>query len=427
MRYYYSYYPDLTELEVSDAHAIGTFGPLDIPHTDRDKVLSEAFNFPVNSERIAQLAKPEDRVVIVTDDALEPTPTVFPFYYIIQELHEAGVRDANISVVIANAGHRVNTPEEIDRKLGAEMHTKYKVYQSALNERDDSYSMLGTITTHESSVRVSLDARLKEATLIIGISGTYPNRFKGYSGGGSLLFPGLGNEEVRGSIYLKGAEQPSKEVLGYVETDGRLLIRKMLEYIPAFKFSVEMVIDRKLQIAACVTGSPASAFRVSADVASRVYGVTLPEAADVVVIDSHPFDMNLFQAWHALFAASCAVKQDGEIILVTPLRELLTHHVASLATSLKESRESLLDSSSNGFLSRFASGGAQLAAIREVIEKTSRITIVSSGLGSSDADLFGFHHATALQPTVDAAIARQGSGARVVVLTHGGLIVPRLN
>src|SRR5690348_3726438 len=112
------------------------YGPLEAPHTDREAILRDAFANPVNSPKLSELATPEDRVLIVIDDALEPTPTVFPFYYVTHELHAAGVPDGNITVLLANATHRASSNAEVDRKIGAEMRRKYSVFQSALNEQD---------------------------------------------------------------------------------------------------------------------------------------------------------------------------------------------------------------------------------------------------------------------------------------------------
>ena len=426
MRYYYTYYPKVREVEIPDRNAIGIFGPLETPHIDREKILHDAFENPVNSPKLHELASPEDKVLIVLDDALEPTPAVFPFFHIIQSLHHAGIPDANISVLIANASHRASTSEEVDRKIGAEMRTKYNVYQSALNERDDSFHTFGTTLSDIGPIAVRADARLRDASLIVGISGTYPNRFKGFTGGGSLVFPGLGDEEMMGTIYLAGAEQPASDVLGHPSNPAREMIWKLLEFVPAFRFSADLLLDRTLQISSCVTGSPASVYRVGADIAHRMCSFSIPERADIVVIDSHPFDTNIFQAAHALYAAMGIVKEGGEIIVVSPLLEALSVRSAGLATNMSESREDLIRSSRLGMLSHNPIVGARLATMREVVDRTSRVTFISQGPGSVDPERFGFHHADHAQAVLDAAIGRRGADARVALITHGGLAVPHI-
>jgi nickel-dependent lactate racemase len=424
MRHYYTYYPKVREIEIPDANLIGSYAPLETPHGDREKILHSAFEHPVNSPRLEEIATPDDRVLIVLDDALEPTPTVFPFYHIVQALHKAGVPDKNVTVLIANQGHRASSGAEVDRKIGAEMRRKFKVFQSALNEHEDSYHTFGTAHTEFGPIAVRADARLRDASLIIGISGTYPSRFNGFTGGGSLIFPGLGDEELIGQIYLSGAERPAMEILGHVETPARKLIREFLEFIPAYKFCINLIVDRTLTITACVAGAPGSVYRVSADVASRMTNFTVPEQADIVVIDSHPFDTNIFQAAHALYAALGVLMHGGEIIIVSPLLEAMRPHSANIVKHHTESRENLLRMSRTGPLSRAPKAGARLAAIREVADHASRITFVTHGPGMNDPALFGFSQSDDAQSALNGAMKRMGSTARIALISHGGLAVP---
>jgi len=426
MRYYYTYYPKIREIEIPNANFIGIFGPLESPLADREKVLREAFAHPVNSPKLSEIATADDQVLIVLDDALEPTPTVFPFFHAVQELHAAGVKDTNVTVLIANGGHRASSNAEVDRKMGAEMRRKYKVYQSALNEHEDSYHTFGTAHTAFGPIEVRADARLRNASLIIGIGGTYPNRFKGFTGGGSLIFPGLADEETIGEIYLAGASQPASSILGQVENPTRALIRQLLEFVPAFKFCVDVVVDRTLAIDACIAGAPASVYRVSADSQAHRSNFTIPEPADIVMIDSHPIDTNLLQATHALYAASGILKVGGEIVIVTPLVEQVSQLAGTLAKNLSEPKEMLLKMSRSGALSRHPALGAQLAAIREVTDRASRVTFVSNGPGIHDPEKFGFHQSNDAQAALDGAISRLGANSRVALITHGGLAVPRV-
>ncbi|MDP4199982.1 MAG: lactate racemase domain-containing protein [Bacteroidota bacterium] len=426
MHFYYTYYPKVREIEIPDANLIGVYGPLETAHPDREKILRDAFESPVNSPRLEELATPEDRVLIVLDDGLEPTPTVFPFYHVVQALHAAGVPDANVSVLIANGGHRASTGAEVDRKIGAEMHRRFAVYQSALNARDDSWHTFGTARTEGGVTSVIADRRLRDASLIVGIGGTYPSRFKGFTGGGSLVFPGLANESTRGEICLESAEQPSIDVLGHADNPGRKLVRSLLQFIPAFKFCVDVVVDRTLTTVACIAGSPQSVYRVSADVAARMTNFTIPEKADIVVIDPHPFDTNIFQAANALYASLGVLKEGGEIICVAPLNEAISALSGELAKQCTKTREGLIASSRSGDLSHHPQTGARLAAIREVIDVASRITFVTNGAGTDDPAKFGFACTNDAQAALNDALARKGASARVALISHGGLAVPRV-
>jgi nickel-dependent lactate racemase len=424
MRYYYTYYPKVREVEIPDANFIGAYGPLETAHADREKILLEAFDHPVNSSKLSELATPDDRVLIVLDDGMEPTPTVYPFYHVAQALHDAGVKDSNVTVLLANASHRASSNTEVERKIGAEMRRKYSVFQSALNEHEKDFHTFGTAHTASGPITIKADARLRDASLVIGIGGTYPNRFKGFTGGGSLIFPGLAHEDMMAEVYMATAGLAASSVLGHAENPERTMIRELLNFVPAFKFCIDLVIDRSFATTACVAGSPASVYRVSADVAARMYNFSVPEPADIVMIDSHPFDTNIFEATHALYAALGILKEGGEIIVVSPLLETASTLSTTLAKYLSESREMLLQMCAKGELSRHPVLGAQFVAMREVLDRSSRVTFVTHGPGLNDPLKFGFHQSDSAQGALTGAMARMGANARVALINHGGLAVP---
>ncbi|MEO6938583.1 MAG: lactate racemase domain-containing protein [Candidatus Kapaibacterium sp.] len=425
MQYFFSYYPGEQSITIPDKNLIGHFGPIVLPTGDRERLLNEAFEHPVTGDTLKVIAKPDDNVLIVVDDVLEPTPVVFPFFHVIRDLHAAGVKDANISVLISNANHRASTGAEIDRKIGQEMHKKYKVFQSS-GDSTDSMHEFGTVQTDVGMLSATANGHLINATLIVSVSGAYPNRFKGISGSGSLIFPGLASEQTAGSITLRGAEKPSAEVFGMIETPARHAITRLLDLLPAYKFSVDIILDRKLQIAACITGDPRTAYKVSGDTANRIYKTAIPEMADIVVIDSQPFDHNLLQAAHALYAALPMLKPRGEIVLISPLLEALPAKLSALAPNLEDTRNAIIQHTHQGSLHRTTAASSQLIAIAEVLEHVRQVSVVSHGPGRVDVAKYGFALRDTPQAALNEALERVGESARVILITSGGLVIPQL-
>jgi nickel-dependent lactate racemase len=155
-----------------------------------------------------------------------------------------------------------------------------------------------------------------------------------------------------------------------------------------------------------------------------MYRFSVPERADIVLIDSHPLDTNIFQAVHALYAAMGVLKAGGEIVIVSPLLEAVSPLSATLAKHLSEARSAILHSVESGDLSRHPATGLQLAAMKEAMEVASQITFVSNGIGSHDPQKFGFQQSASVQDALDAAFKRMGAKARVALITHGGFAAP---
>jgi hypothetical protein len=106
------------------------------------------------------------------------------------------------------------------------------------------------------------------------------------------------------------------------------------------------------------------------------------------------------------------------------LLETVSTLSATLAKNLSESREMLLRMSNTGELSRHPVLGAQFVAMKEVLDRSSRVTFVTHGPGLNDPLKFGFHQSDSAQGALNGAIARLGSNARVALINHGGLAVP---
>ena len=66
-----------------------------------------------------------------------------------------------------------------------------------------------------------------------------------------------------------------------------------------------------------VVGHPVRAHREGVKVSKEIYAVQVGSPADIVIVDSYPADIDLWQAGKAIEAASFVVKKGGVIILVT--------------------------------------------------------------------------------------------------------------
>jgi len=303
------------------------------------------------------------------------------------------------------------------------MHKKYRVLQTHGEPREQH--VYGTAHTSIGNLGVTADGRLKDATFIITIAGTYPNRFKGFTGSGSTIFPGLSSEHTMASLYLRSAEKPVEEVLGKIDTEARGVIDELVKYLPSYKFSIDVILDRKLQIAACVAGNPHSTYAVSADSAKRISEIELPEKADIIVLDSHPFDHNLFQAMHAVYAALPMLNPRGEIIIVSLLSEAFPGAIHAMGSHMTETRNHIIEHAHRGELNSHPKAAAELIAMAEVFERASLVTFVTHGAGRVDAMKFGFGVRANVQEALNESLTRKGAGAKVAVITHGGLAAPK--
>ncbi len=109
-------------LEFPDSWQVNTYrmAGQDTPKIG-DKEIRAAFQNPIGTPRIAELAKGKKDVVILFDDLTRPTKTAELVPYVLEELKEGGIRDENIRFISALGAHGVMRLMDYVKKLGLEV------------------------------------------------------------------------------------------------------------------------------------------------------------------------------------------------------------------------------------------------------------------------------------------------------------------
>ena len=89
--------------------------------------IAAAFAEPIGTERIKQLARGKGSAVIIVDDLRRPTPAYLVIPHIVEELKDAGISEGSIRFVIGGGSHRPLTKEEIAKKVGQDIASKYEI------------------------------------------------------------------------------------------------------------------------------------------------------------------------------------------------------------------------------------------------------------------------------------------------------------
>ena len=99
---------------------VETYGPVECPRVTEAQIQT-AFDNPIGSPRIAELAKGKNSAAIVVDDLSRPTPAAELIPYLLKELVAAGIPKRQIRFVVGGGSHRPLTRDEIDKKVGADV------------------------------------------------------------------------------------------------------------------------------------------------------------------------------------------------------------------------------------------------------------------------------------------------------------------
>ncbi len=150
-----------------------------------DQEIRAAFDNPIGTPRIAELARGKKDVVILFDDLTRPTRTAELVPYVLEELREGGIRDENIRFISALGAHGVMRLMDYVQKLGLDVVQKYPVYN---HNPYENCTYLGK-TAH--GIEVSVNSEFMACDLKIALGGLVPHPTAGFGGGGKMVLPGV--------------------------------------------------------------------------------------------------------------------------------------------------------------------------------------------------------------------------------------------
>ncbi len=304
-------------------------------------------------------------ILFVVDDHTRSTPVKNVLDVLVPRLASRGLKDSDMSIIIANGAHREMTSEEIKERLG-EWGERFRVYQHNCyaSESLDSYGDIDCIP-------LQLNKHLKEAQTILAIGSIVPHRFCGWAGGGKIIVPGLSGYDT---IF---------------QTHGRALLCEQIElgmYPNWFRtFMDEAARRARLSFLVnfvsgaegyygVVAGIPEDAFKEGMRIGMEYSCQEFDERFDVAIISSYPACQDLWQSGKGFYIGERLVRNGGTIILASPLIDGIGNHpefASALRLSVKEI-ESLLE----GTEVSDPLGVSVSCAIRKIME-TKAITIVT--------------------------------------------------
>jgi len=252
------------------------------------------------------------KVAIVVDDLTRPTPTHLFFPYLLRQLELAGATRENLLILSALGVHRPMTATEMERKVGP------AGFEDVRWENHNAYDAanLVSVGVTRAGTKVYLNRRLVEADLVIAIGSIEPHVLAGFGGGLKLLVPGCAGAETIADNHLCGASGHETAVVG-ADPEANPLRRDLEEaagLLGKEVFLVNTVLNASQQIVRIFAGHPQLAHREGIKLARTIYGVPIPEPADVIITDSAPMDTDLRQSAKCIGNLLGAVKEGGTIL-----------------------------------------------------------------------------------------------------------------
>lgn len=405
------------EVSIPEENLIGIYSPKDIAIVaDVQEEIIRALNHPIGSKSLAELATGKEKVVILADDNTRLTPTDKIIPVLLDEMNSAGIKDEQITIIIALGTHRFMTEEEIIEKFGQGVVNRVTIKNHDF-KNPQALIDLGN-TDNGTSIWVNREAY--EADFKIGVGSIVPHHIPGFSGGAKIVQPGISGEHTTAETHLLSVRAP-RSYLGVQDNPVRRELNMIAKKI-GMDIIFNTVLNRHGEVVGAFFGDTVEAFHEGVSLSREVYAVEIPEEADIVLASSHPCDIEFWQAHKTLYPSDLAVKAGGTVIIATPCYEgvAVTHsEMVDITCHSSECLKRMVDNKE-----MHDEVAAALAIAWAQVKERETVYIVSSGIQPGDAKKLGFIPFDSLQAALDSALEKHGKNARVTVLTHAPDMLP---
>jgi nickel-dependent lactate racemase len=370
------------ELRVDSERVSYNLEPSHLEVAETHEEIKRTLSNPLGSERLMDIVKPGNKVVVLGDDATRLTPTKTLVPYVLDEINAGGVPDEDILLIIATGTHRAMTERERWDKYGPAVTERVRV----LNHDCLDQSNLVACGVTRRGTDIWINRMVIESDVRVAVGNIVPHHPTGWSGGAKMLLPGVAGQHTTGQMHLLGA---TEQQLGKLETPCREEMEDFAE-ATGLDFIVNTILNSKGEVIRIVSGHFIEAHREGVRWGQRVYGVPFQQKSDITVSSTFPVDHDLFQADKGLFSAAISTNQNGEIILLSPCYEGVspTHPESVDLASLSDDELFKLAAAANG---------NDPLSIAEVLylnsaKKGFNITLASEGISEEIAWKFNFNH-----------------------------------
>ena len=284
-----------------------------------DFEIGAAFDSPIATPPLDEIAGADDSVLIVASDATRATASAQVVNLLVRRLVQAGVSPARMAVIFATGIHRPVSEKEQVELLSSFIVQRLRVLQH------DPYDAgrLTTLGNTASGVTVAVNSALKDFSRVFLTSGITFHYFAGFTGGRKSVCPGLASAktiEATHMLALDFERGGRKRGVGTGLLDGNP-VHEECERVASLvgpAFGINTIVDEEKRAAKVFCGDWRQAHRGACDYYLDQFSVTIPEKRDMIIVScgGFPHDINLIQAHKALDMAALACNEGGTIVLL---------------------------------------------------------------------------------------------------------------
>ncbi|MFX0012131.1 MAG: nickel-dependent lactate racemase [Candidatus Hermodarchaeota archaeon] len=390
------------------------------------KTIRDAIKNPIGSaslEAIIRAREAIDSVCVVASDQTRPVPTHLILKGLIKELIDYGIKEKQISILIATGLHRTSQKEERARILGDIVKSDVNV----VNHIATDPNSLVSLSNSEIDGPISINKLYTESDLRILTGYVEPHFFFGFSGGTKSLIPGIaGAETILANHSAENIASPYARFGSYEKNPLATQSAKIAK-MAGIDFTVNVCINETHEITQVAAGDVNAVHKKLVDFQSTHVFKEIPKPYDIVICGNggYPLDLNLYQAVKSMAIGEIAVKPGGTIISVNECREgvgLGQDKFKELLFSGKTPNEIY-----NKILSKeiVVPDQWEIQVLTRILMKAEVYLI--SNMRKEEIGNIGLKYANTVENAIEQSLVKHGEDAKILVLPNGPQILPVIN
>ena len=397
---------------------------------DEAAAIRAALESPLDTSPLRELARGRSKAAVVFSDITRPMPNERVLPVLLEALAQAGLRDDQIVLINGLASHRKQTPEELERMIGAGIAAqsghrpegrRYRILQH------DAWDDANLVPVAENSAghTVRINREYMEADLRILTGFIEPHFFAGFSGGPKAVLPGIA--DIDAVMDNHNAPMINHPNATWAVTHGNPIWEEMyrIAALTHPDFLLNVTLNKHKHITGVFAGDLTAAHTAGTAFVRRTAMQPVDAPFDVVITSNsgYPLDLNLYQAVKGMSAAAQVVCEGGDIIIAAECWDGIPTH-GQYARLLREapSLEALYETI---MTPGFRSPDQWQAQVQAKIQRKARVHVFAGGLSDQEMREAKVIACRSIEQTLEGILARN-PGARIGILPEGPQTVPYL-
>jgi len=271
----------------------------------------QALKNPYGTKRLRDISLGRKRVAILVSDYTRAVPAEILLPPLMDELHQAGINESQITIIIACGVHRPSTQKEIAQIIGNDWAKRLRVVNhNALDS--DRLAFLGNT---KRGTPVWINSLILESDLRIALGQIEPHEYAGFTGGRKSILPGVSGEEtIRFNHSPEMIEHPLAKP-GILK--GNPVHEDMVEsaLMAGLDFIVNVVLNKHLEITGVFAGDMVEAHRKGVDFVNSFSKVKMSTQPDIIVTTlGKPLNVDFYQSLKTLIAVDAIASPETVIV-----------------------------------------------------------------------------------------------------------------